>query len=66
MGGKTANPVAQKIVAGLPTAEATYNNKSMVLLTDTYDPVTPAGNAGGFYDGVVMSKKGKKAEKRAC
>ncbi|MCH9850755.1 MAG: hypothetical protein K0U51_04290 [Actinomycetia bacterium] len=59
-----ANPVAQKIVAGLPTAEATYNNKPMVLLTDTYDPVTPAGNAGGFYDGVVMSKKGKKAEKK--
>jgi hypothetical protein len=59
-----ANPVAQKIVSSLPTAEATYNNKPMVLLTDTYDPVTPAGNAGGFFDGVKMSKKGKKAEKK--
>ena len=59
-----ANPVAQKIVAGLPSAEATYNNKPIVLLTDTYDPITPDGNAGEFYDGVVMSKKGKKAEKK--
>jgi pimeloyl-ACP methyl ester carboxylesterase len=59
-----ANPVAQKIVSSLPSAEATYNNKPIVLLTDTYDPITPDGNAGGFYDGVVMSKKGKKAEKK--
>ena len=38
-----ANPVAQKIVSSLPSAEATYNNKPIVLLTDTYDPITPTG-----------------------
>ncbi|NBP89294.1 MAG: hypothetical protein EBU59_12520, partial [Planctomycetia bacterium] len=59
-----ANPAAQKFVAGLPSAKASYNNKPIVLLTDTYDPVTPAGNAGGYFDGVKMSKKGKKADKK--
>ena len=58
-----ANPVAVKIVQGLPSAEAVYG-KPMVLLTDTYDPVTPAGNAGEFFEGVRESKKGKQAEKR--
>ena len=58
-----ANPVAVKIVQGLPSAKAVYG-KPMVLLTDTYDPVTPAGNAGEFFEGVRDSKKGKQAAKR--
>ena len=58
-----ANPVAVQIVQALPSAQAVYG-KPMVLLTDTYDPVTPAGNAGEFFDGVRDSKKGKQAAKR--
>jgi hypothetical protein len=58
-----ANPVAVKIVQSLPSAEAVYG-KPAVLLTDTFDPVTPAGNAGEFFDGVVTSKKGKSAAKK--
>ena len=58
-----ANPVAVKIVQSLPSAEAVYG-KPAVLLTDTFDPITPAGNAGEFFDGVVTSKKGKSAAKK--
>lgn len=58
-----ANPVAVKIVEGLPGADAVYG-KPTVLLTDTYDPITPAGNAGEFYEGVMSSKKGKSALKK--
>jgi len=58
-----ANPVAVKIVEALPGAEAVYG-KPTVLLTDTYDPITPAGNAGEFYEGVMSSKKGKSALKK--
>ena len=58
-----ANPVAVKIVEGLPSADPVYG-KPLVLLTDTDDPITPAGNAGGFYDGVVTSKAGKSALKK--
>ena len=58
-----ANVVAAKIVQSLPSAEAVYG-KPVVLLTDTFDPITPAGNAGEFFDGVVTSKKGKSAAKK--
>jgi hypothetical protein len=58
-----ANPVAVKIVNSLPGADPVYG-KPAVLLTDTFDPITPAGNAGEFFEGVVTSKEGKSAAKK--
>ena len=58
-----ANPVAAKIVAGLPSASAAYNNKPTVALAGTYDLRVP-GVTGDFVEGMANSKKGKKAAKK--
>ena len=58
-----ANPVAAKIVAGLPSASAAYNNKPTVALAGTYDLRVP-GVTGDFVEGMANSKKGKKADKK--
>jgi len=58
-----ANPVAAKVVAGLPSASATYNNKPTVALAGTYDLRVP-GVTGDFVEGMATSKKGKKAVKK--
>ena len=58
-----ANPVAAKVVFGLPSASATYNNKPTVAVAGTYDLRVP-GVTGDFYEGMATSKKGKKAVKK--
>lgn len=58
-----ANPVAAKVVAGLPSSSAVYNNKPTVALAGTYDLRLP-GVTGDFVEGMATSKKGKKAAKK--
>lgn len=50
-----ANPKAVAIANALPAPKGVYNKVPTLMISDTYDPIVPAGNQGDFMKKVTAS-----------